>query len=350
MATPTVSVIVPCYRYASLLAGCVESVLGQEGVDVRLLVIDDASPDDTPEVAGRLAADDSRVEYRRHVENAGLIPTANEGLAWADGDYVVLLSADDLLVPGALRRATQVLDATPDAGMVYGRPLLAPAGRPLPRHSGRWRATDVWLGGDWIRRRCHTAYNCISSPEVVVRTSVQRAVGGYDARCFHTSDLNMWLRIAAVSDIAYVRGVPQAIYRVHPGSMLRSQEGPMVDLRERRAAFDSFFEACAPRLDDAERLRDSVGRALARQALWRASRAFDTGRVQGEGALPVDELVAFAFDVFPEARRLREWRGLRVRRSIGAGRSGWFPPFLATGSAHRLRSHADRLRMETRGI
>ena len=349
MGTPTVSVIVPCYRYASLLAGCVESVLGQEGVDVRLLVIDDASPDDTPEVAGRLAADDARVEYRRHVENAGLIPTANEGLAWADSDYVVLLSADDLLVPGALRRATQVLETTPAVGMVYGRPLLAPAGRPLPRHSGRWRATDVWLGGDWIRRRCHTAYNCISSPEVVVRTSVQRAVGGYDARCFHTSDLNMWLRIAAVSDIAYVRGVPQAIYRVHPGSMLRSQEGPMVDLRERRAAFDTFFETCAPRLDDPERLRDSVGRALARQALWRASRAFDTGRVEGDGALPVDELVAFALDVFPEARRLREWRGLRVRRSIGAGRSGWFPPFVATGSAHRLRSHADRLRMETRG-
>ena len=349
MGTPTVSVIVPCYRYASLLAGCVESVLGQEGVDVRLLVIDDASPDDTPEVAGRLAADDARVEYRRHVENAGLIPTANEGLAWADSDYVVLLSADDLLVPGALRRATQVLETTPAVGMVYGRPLLAPAGRPLPRHSGRWRATDVWLGGDWIRRRCHTAYNCISSPEVVVRTSVQRSVGGYDARCFHTSDLNMWLRIAAVSDIAYVRGVPQAIYRVHPGSMLRSQEGPMVDLRERRAAFDTFFETCAPRLDDPERLRDSVGRALARQALWRASRAFDTGRVEGDGALPVDELVAFALDVFPEARRLREWRGLRVRRSIGAGRSGWFPPFVATGSAHRLRSHADRLRMETRG-
>ena len=123
----------------------------------------------------------------------------------------------------------------------------------------------------------------------------------------------------------------------------------MVDLRERRAAFDTFFETCAPRLDDPERLRDSVGRALARQALWRASRAFDTGRVEGDGALPVDELVAFALDVFPEARRLREWRGLRVRRSIGAGRSGWFPPFVATGSAHRLRSHADRLRMETRG-
>jgi hypothetical protein len=350
MSTPTVSVIVPCFRYASVLAGCVDSVLAQEDVDVRILVIDDASPDDTPEVAGRLASRDARVEYRRHVENAGLIATANEGLEWADRDYVVLLSADDLLVPGALRRATQVLDAAPEVGMVYGRPLLAPAGRPLPLPSGRWRATDMWPGEEWIRRRCRTAYNCISSPEVVVRTSVQRAVGGYDARCFHTSDLNMWLRIAAVSDIAYVRGVPQAIYRVHPGSMLRSQAGPLVDLSERRAAFDAFFGACAPRLEDPEQLRAIVGRALARQALWRASRAFDTGRVQGDGALPVEELVAFALDVCPDTRRLREWRGLQVRRSIGAGRSGWFPPFVATGSAHRVRSHADRLRMKARGI
>ena len=104
----------------------------------------------------------------------------------------------------------------------------------MPTPSGRWRATDTWRGHDWLRLRCRSAYNCISSPEVVVRTAVQRAVGGYDARCFHTSDLNMWLRIAAVADIAYVRGLPQAIYRIHPGSMLRSQDGPMVDLRERR--------------------------------------------------------------------------------------------------------------------
>jgi hypothetical protein len=350
MSEPSVSVVVPCYGYASLLEGCVASVLAQDDVDVRVLVVDDCSPDETPAVGRRLAAADPRVEYRRHGVNRGLVATANEGMEWAEGRYVVLLSADDELVPGALRRATVVMEAEPGVGMVYGRPLLARAGRPMPAPAGRWRGTDIWRGSDWIRSRCRNAHNCISSPEVVVRTSVQRAVGGYDPACFHTSDLNMWLRIAAVSDIAYVRGVPQALYRIHPGSMLRSQEGPMVDLRERRAAFDSFFAACAPELDPAGDLQAMAGRALARQALWRASRAFDRGLVDGPDALPVDELIAFALDVHPDARGLREWRGLQLRRRIGAGRSGWFLPFMATGAAHRLRFHAGQLRWRARGV
>jgi glycosyltransferase involved in cell wall biosynthesis len=279
--TPSVSVIVPCFRYADVLTGCVDSVLAQRDVNVRVLIIDDCSPDETPAVGRALAQRDRRVEYRRHTVNAGLIATANEGLEWADGDYVVLLSADDLLVPGALARATSVMEERREVGMVYGRPLLAPAGRRLPAPGGRWRGTKTWSGEDWIRLRCQSGHNCLSSPEAVVRNSVQREVGGYNPTCFHTSDLEMWLRIASVSDIAYVRGVPQAIYRVHPDSMLRSQDGPMVDLRERRLAFDAFFGSCGSRLREPEAMHEMAQRALARQALWQASRAVDRGRVRG---------------------------------------------------------------------
>jgi glycosyltransferase involved in cell wall biosynthesis len=388
----SVSVIVPCYNYGHLLEGCLESVLSQEGVDVRLLVIDDCSTDDSAGVGRRLAARDERVEFRPHVENRGLIATANEGLEWATGEYVVLLSADDLLVPGSLRRAVDIMVKHPNVGMVYGKTLLAQEGRPLPTPSGSWRSTKVWSGADWLRIRCRSTYNCISSPEVVVRGTVQRAVGGYDPACHHASDLNMWLRIAAVADIAYVRGVPQAIYRVHSDSMLRSSTNTMVDLCERRVAFDSFFAACPtyrrsnrlwptrlwsdqlwsgrlwparprsgrlwsarlradqPQTDQrwSARLQTTVARTLARQALWRASRAVDRGAADGDGV--VEELKGFALDVYPDAPRLREWRGLRLRQWIGAGRSLGFPPFIATGAAHRLRSHAIRMRWRLRGI
>jgi GT2 family glycosyltransferase len=344
-ATPTVSVIVPCYNYGHFLEGCVASVLEQENVDVRVLIIDDRSSDDSAEVARRLAASDDRIELRCHTENVGLIATANEGLAWAPGEFVVLLSADDLLVAGSLARAASVMRGHPNVGMVYGRPVIAREGRPIKAPSGRWRGTKVWSGEDWIGLRCRSGHSCISSPEVVVRTSVQHAVGGYDPVCFHSSDVNMWLRVAAVSDIAYVRGVPQAIYRVHASSMSRGQ-APTVDLRERRASFDSFFDGSAAKLKHGERLRTLAGRALARQALWKASRAVDRG-VEGE---LVAELTSFALDVYPDARRLREWRGLRLRQWIGAGRSLAFVPFIATGIAHRLRHHADRARWRLTGV
>jgi glycosyltransferase involved in cell wall biosynthesis len=349
VSVPSVSVIVPCYRYAHLLEDCVASVLGQDGVDVRVLIVDDCSPDETPKVAGRLADRDPRVEYRRHADNRGLIATANEGLEWAEGEYVVLLSADDRLTPGSLRRATTVMRERPEVGMAYGRTALAYSGRPFPAPGERWRGTRVFHGARWIRLRCRSAYNCISSPEVVVRTSVQRAVGGYDPACFHTSDLNMWLRIASVSDIAYLNAV-QAIYRIHAGSMLRSDSGPMVDLRNRRAAFDSFFERNPTPNGDALRLHAMARRALARQALWQASRALERGQVDAAGAALIDELVAFAFDVCPDAHGLREWHGHRLRRALGAGRSLWFPPFAATGAAHRVHGQLRKLRLRTRGI
>lgn len=350
MSRPSVGVIVPCYRYAELLEGCVDSVLSQAGVDVRVLIVDDCSPDDTPAVAQRLARRDARVEVRRHEQNMGHIATYNEGLAWAAAfDYTVLLSADDLLVPGALRRATTIMERRPNVGMVYGRAPYAHEGRPLPRPSLRWCGTRVYDGRDWIRRRCRSAHNCISSPEVVVRTSVQQAVGDYEP-LYHTADLNMWLRIGAVSDIAYLGGAAQAIYRVSSAGMLRSDPGDMTDLNGRRAAFDVFFERSGPQLQDVGELRAIVGRALARQALWRASRAFDRGLVEGPDALPVDELVAFAHDVCPDAGRLREWHGLRLRRRIGAGRSLLFVPFVATGAAHRMRLHASRLRWRLLGV
>jgi hypothetical protein len=343
---PSVSVIVPCYNYGHFLEGCLSSVLAQEGVEVSVLVIDDRSTDDSPEVARRLARQDDRIEFRAHRENMGLIPTANEGLEWARGEYVVLLSADDLLVPGSLYRATTVMTEHANVGLVYGRSLFARESRPLPKFSGKWRSTKVWSGTDWVRLRCRSGHSCISSPEAVVRTSVQLAVGGYDQACYHTSDLNMWLRIAAVADIAHIRGAPQAIYRIHAGSMLRSQEGPMIDLRERRAAFDSFFAICASKLEESDRLQALASRTLARQALWRASRQVDRGVEEDL----VEELTNFAFDIYPDSRHLHEWRGLRLRRWIGAGRSLLFPPFIITGAAHRLRHHANWMRLRFRGV
>jgi len=371
---PLVKVIVPCYDYADCLGECVDSVLGQDGVEVRVLIVDDCSPDRTPAVARGLVQRDDRVEYRRNDRNVGLVATANEGLAWAaDSDYVVIISADDLLVPGSLQRATSVMESQPEVGLVYGRAVQFASGQPLPAlgergpgariwsdegwirlplpRADRWRGTKVWSGEEWIRLRCRSGHGCISSPEAVVRTSVQRQVGEYDPAAGHMSEVNMWLRVATVADVAYVKGAAQALYRIHTESMsrkmLNDDSGPIVSLTDRRTAFDNFFAGAGAGLPNAGRLHDLVSRTLARQALWRASRAYDQGRVEGASA---DKLVAFALETYPAARRLREWWGLRLRRLIGEGRTLWFPLFLATGAGHRLRAHYDRFRLHARGI
>jgi glycosyltransferase involved in cell wall biosynthesis len=313
----SVDVVVPCYNYARFLSGCVQSVLSQTGVDVRVLIIDDHSSDETTAVGRALAAADQRVAFRRHDTNWGHIATYNEGLlGWATADYVVLLSADDLLAPGSLSRAVSIMDAGPSIGMVYGRAITFSVDANRPRVLRRAWTCNRWSGAEWIAGRCRAGHNVISSPEVVVRRTVQRAVGGYREELPHAGDLEMWLRIAAVSDIAYVRGMPQAFYRVHPGSMLRSKyHATLVDLQQRKAAFDLFFKHCGKQLDGPEVLQRLADRALAREALWQACRAYDRNQVARSGAL---DLVHFATTCHREAMCESEYAALRRRQTLGS--------------------------------
>src|ERR1700754_1523538 len=82
----SVDIVVPCFRYAHFLRECVASVLSQSGPELRVLIIDDASPDNTEEIAKELVRSDSRVDYCKHTSNQGLIATANEGIGWARAD------------------------------------------------------------------------------------------------------------------------------------------------------------------------------------------------------------------------------------------------------------------------
>ena len=290
----SVSVIIPSYNYAHYLRDCVHSALAQSTpqLHVEVLVIDDCSTDDTATVGTSLAASDSRIEFRRHGQNQGHLATYDEGLRWAQGDYCILLSADDLLVPGALRRAAAVLDAHPSVGFAYGRSIrfTTDDDRP-PARTGEPRIR-IWEGREWIAQRCRSATNCISSPEVVVRTSLQHRLGGYRRDLPHAGDLEMWLRLAAHGDVAYLGNVDQAYYRMHAQSMARTRfTSPLADLRQRKAAFDALFDDHGGFIADAQDLRSRAGRALAREALWSACHGMDRMRLDAEQTA---ELEAFA--------------------------------------------------------
>jgi glycosyltransferase involved in cell wall biosynthesis len=312
----TVDVVIPCYNYARYLRGCVHSVLSQANVDVRVLVIDDASSDETPAVGHELAAADSRVIFRRHETNHGHIATYNEGLiGWSTADYTVLLSADDLLTPGSLGRAVSIMNAAPSIGMVYGRTIHFEREADLPEIDSRDFGFRRWSGVNWLGLRCHAGYNVITSPEVVVRGEIQRRAGGYRPELPHAGDLEMWLRIAALSDIAYVNRTPQAFYRVHPKSMMRTVfRGSFLDLRQRKAAFDSFFRHDAATTANARELHDLANRSLAREALWDACRAYDRNEVT---ASQIEELIDFAMTTYPNSASLAEYAALHRRQWLG---------------------------------
>jgi hypothetical protein len=313
---PSVSVVIPCYRYGHHLPGAVASALGQPAVDVDVIVVDDASPDDSAAVGAALARSDPRIRFVAHARNQGHIATFNEGLDLASGDYVVLLSADDLLTPGSLERATALLDAHPNVGFAYGHPRDFVD--ELPEAGTEVRDWSIWSGQDWLARRCHRGSNCIFCPEVVMRRSVKEAVGGYNPALPHSGDLEMWLRLATVADVGRVNGADQGYYRVHDESMQRTvYAGLLRDLEERRAAFASVLLDGDRPVADGTALYARACRALSVAALDRVCWAYDVGATDDE---PVAEYVAFALEVDPAIVGSPRWRTVQHRRSRGPER------------------------------
>ncbi|HMF67269.1 MAG TPA: glycosyltransferase family 2 protein [Phyllobacterium sp.] len=257
-----VDVVVPCYNYARFLEGCVRSVLNQSVKDVRVLIIDDASSDDSLLVARKLAQADPRVTVVGHAENMGHIDTYNEGIAWASAEYCLLLSADDLLVPGALERAVEVMDANPDVVLTHGECIQWHDHLPIPDIDPV--QNHAWERHDLLKQLCATAKN-IWTPTVIARTKTQKIIGGYSSSLPHTGDLEMWLRFAANGSVAYVNAV-QAIYRTHSAQMSNAYStGRMRDFWETKLAFDSFFDEYENSLENSRVLRIVARRALARR-------------------------------------------------------------------------------------
>ncbi len=269
----SIDIVIPNYNYGHHLAGCVSSVLDQGIDDLRILIIDNASSDDSASVAHALAQDDPRIELHLRSTNLGAHASFNEGIDWAEGDYLLVLCADDLLVPGALHEARGILDREPSANLAYGASLFLQEGEVSCYTDNPRRTWDINAGGDFLKMLCLLGKNPVSGPTALVRTSIQKQVGHYTTRLSHTDDLEMWMRFALTGDIAST-GTVQAIARVHGATRSASVRGTYLWNRQFEAAFRLFFDeagACCP---DAASLLRTAEHAISDRSYWSALHAF----------------------------------------------------------------------------
>lgn len=118
-AIPLISVVVPAYNYGHLLPRALDSVLPQLDERSELVVVDDGSTDDTPQVLDDYASRCPRLRAVRQA-NAGAAAARNHGVRLAQGEYVLLLDADDELLPGALSELLSIVAARPTVDFVLG--------------------------------------------------------------------------------------------------------------------------------------------------------------------------------------------------------------------------------------
>ena len=332
---PSVSVVIPCYNYGRFLPDAVASALNQEGVDVDVLIVDDASTDDSAEVARSLAQGDDRVSVLEHTTNAGHIQTYNDGLTRARGDYVTLVSADDVLMPNSLTRAVALMELQPRVGLVYG--YARSFTTEPPRSSPNIRNWSIYPGHQWLGLAARRGRCFLVSPEAVMRREALDQTDGYDHRLPHSADFDMWMRTAARWDVARVNGPIQAAYRVHESNMhLTTFAGWHTDLEERRKTFDILFEERAADLPAVQALRPLAMRALARQAV-RISLTAGRGHDPAASRAYLD----FAGRVHPPVRAGLAWR-LAEHRLASDRFALPGPPQLVTRVGHHLRWRRER--------
>jgi len=273
----SIDVVVPCYQYGRFLRDCVSSILDQGIDDLRVLIIDNASTDDSVSVARQLAVEDPRIEVLARDRNLGHIASLNEGIDWAKADYFAIVHADDLLTPGSFKRALSFMQQHPNVGFTIGNELVFAQGEPLPKvasgEEAHWR---ILSGPDFVVDRCR---QLIAAP-IVVRTAVQKQAGHYRKAFFFICDVEMLLRLATFGMVGETTA-PQGYRRWHGANLVSvHQIGRAHIVREYEAAFDNFFANEGSSFAGAQRLHRLAARNLVETAYWWGVRDLTKGHWQ----------------------------------------------------------------------
>jgi len=217
---PRVTFVVPCYRLAHLLEECVESILAQTFKDFEVLIMDDCSPDNTPEVAQSIH--DARVRHIRNEPNLGHLRNYNKGIALSRGRYVWLISADDRLrSPHVLERYVALMEQHPDEGYVFcsGIGLENGVETHLLQHYYYGDKDRIFDGPEFIETLL-LKNGGLLSPAVMVRRDCYEKISMFPQDMPHEGDLYLWLVWALEYKVAYF-GEPMVNYRTHELSMMK---------------------------------------------------------------------------------------------------------------------------------
>jgi glycosyltransferase involved in cell wall biosynthesis len=206
---PGLSVVIPTYNRADLLGDAIDSVLNQDWPELEVIVVDDGSTDQTPEV---LAGYRDRVRVIRQ-ENAGESNARNTGIRAASHELVAQLDSDDTWLPGKLRRQMELFAGDPAPDVTFTAYTRC---GDVPREDvvlTRWESTT-----EGALEQLLTGSKINSSTMIATRSCLMSA-GLYDETLNCAQDYDLELRIATQGyRIAYLPE-PLAIYRVHGGAV-----------------------------------------------------------------------------------------------------------------------------------
>lgn len=217
-----ITVIALCFNHARFLMQCLESIRSQTFQNFELIVTDDCSSDQSPElIFNWIALHYPNAKFIRHTKNAGLCKTLNEALSMAQGTFISMIATDDTWEPEKLEKQyAAMVNQSQDVAVLYSNALqMDEAGTVLQKTflAAHWPDKEIPSGRIFSEL---ADGNFIPAMATLIRTSALRAVGGYDENLTY-EDYDMWLRLAAKFEFLYLPG-ELARYRIVGTSLVRT--------------------------------------------------------------------------------------------------------------------------------
>jgi glycosyltransferase involved in cell wall biosynthesis len=236
-----VSVVIPTHNRADFLRGAVSSVLNQTYQNFEIIVVDDASTDDTAKVVA--AFNDERIRFLRHDTNKGGSAARNTGILASKCDYIAFLDDDDEWLPEKLAKQMDVLLASPqDVGCVYtgcvdvDRTTGRVIGQQIPTKRGN-------LSKELLVK------NCIGgASSVLLKRDCFKKVGLFDESLPRSQDYDMWFRIANEFLFEYIQA-PLFKYYLHESRISTNLEAISAGLEILARKYKNFPVAKKPYSD-----------------------------------------------------------------------------------------------------
>lgn len=230
---PRVSVIVPNYNHARYLPERIASIREQSFQDFELILMDDASTDNSREVIDDLAKTDQRIRTVINTTNSGSgYKQWNKGVGEASGEYIWIAESDDSAEPDVLKRLVEKLEQNPDVGLAYCQSWRMneqsqKIGTLLEWTSDlgtdRWEQDFVANGVDECRRYLCRKNTIVNASGVVFRRSLFEKVGGTTDTLRLCADWMLWVRMLMESNLAYV-AEPLNRFRMEPTSVTHTSK------------------------------------------------------------------------------------------------------------------------------
>lgn len=194
--SPKISIVLPIYNREKLLPKAIESCLNQTFTDFELIIIDDCSKDKSFEIAKEYAKQDQRIKVIRNEPNKRLPASLNIAFKEARGQYFTWTSDDNLLHENALAKMNDVLDNSPDIGLVYTDYTL------IDEH-GKVGSRMHQEPPEFLPIR-----DCVGAC-FLYRADIAKMVGGYNENMHLVDDYEYWLRFGLVTKFAHI---PESLY------------------------------------------------------------------------------------------------------------------------------------------